>query len=185
MMTTEKTVYVAVLVVEHEAGKGVQLDDPEKVGNECMKGVRANLVEWIEGRIVERHADVTGEDFYRVRDVTLYSEPDLLEELNEHETPSQFPDVEMECDGCAPGFPGIRWPTWSDGQPAPHGWSWVERCDNCHRYASDGCAARALIQKYGIPATEVKWFHRYTHQPTPDYVTGASVAINVPEPEEK
>lgn len=81
-------------------------------------------------------------------------------------------------------YPGIFWPVKSDSQDPPDGWSWVERLDEADLYESDWDAAQALIEKHGVPATEVRWFDRYTHEPLDDYRTGASVAINVPEPEE-
>lgn len=93
---------------------------------------------------------------------------------------------ENGCGEHADGLVGIHWPTKADNTDPPEGWSWVERCDMCELFEDDEAAARALIVKLGLPATEVAWFDRYSHEPVPGnkYVMGASVAIKIPEPEE-
>jgi hypothetical protein len=102
------------------------------------------------------------------------AEPDALE---------RWADEHGGCGEHADGLVGIHWPTKADNTDPPEGWSWVERCDMCELFEDDEAAARALIVKLGLPATEVAWFDRYSHEPVPGnkYVTGASVAINIPE----
>ena len=88
----ERTIYVAVLVVEHEPGKGKELD--HALGKDWAEGVRANLVTWLDGFLTDEDAyHDDGPLFYGVRDVTLYNDEDFLAELGEYGTPDRFPDV--------------------------------------------------------------------------------------------
>jgi hypothetical protein len=82
-------------------------------------------------------------------------------------------------------YPGIAWPIYSDGATPPAGWTWVERDDEMDLYEDDEAAARALIEKHGVPATEIRWFYRNSLKPVPEneHASGASVAINIPESE--
>jgi hypothetical protein len=54
------------------------------------------------------------------------------------------------CEGCEGHvFPGVRWPTTVNADSSRE---WVERCDRCDRYESDGDAAQAVRHSYPTDA---------------------------------
>jgi hypothetical protein len=57
----------------------------------------------------------------------------------------------MICDCDLDAVPGAIWPIASDGDDSH---PWVERCDNCKRFADDVAAAEAVAAKVGRP---VRW----------------------------
>lgn len=61
------------------------------------------------------------------------------------------------CEGCVNNIiPGVRWPTYSNGDDSH---SWVERCDTCERCETDDEAQECILEWYDGAQAEMTVGH--------------------------